>query len=390
VCDGCFKTIYTLSINLAREKGIQYIVTGLSRGQLFETRLSDLYEQKIYSRDEIDNAVLAARQAYHGMEDAVSRCLDVQIFNDEHLLKEIQFVDFYRYYDVELDEMLAYLAEHAPWIRPDDTGRSTNCLINDVGIYIHKKERGFHNYAMPYSWDVRLGHKQRAEALRELDDDIDVGRVHQILDEIGYRERSDHPMPEDKRLAAYYVADQEISARELRSYLAEKVPDYMVPGHFVWLEQMPLTQNGKVDRSALPDPRKTRPLPAVDFVAARSENEAILAQIWADIFHLDRIGIHDNFFDLGGDSIISIQIVTRADQAGLHLLPKQIFEHQTVAALAAVAERQPTTVVEQGTVSGPPPPTPNQPARDTSSDFPLTDMDQEQFANLAALLDQME
>jgi hypothetical protein len=69
--------------------------------------------------------------------------------------------------------MYRYLDQNAPWVRPSDTGRSTNCLINDAGIYIHKKERGFHNYALPYSWDVRMGHKTRAETIHELNDDLD-------------------------------------------------------------------------------------------------------------------------------------------------------------------------------------------------------------------------
>lgn len=360
VCDGCFKTIYTLSIKLAREEEIGYIVTGLSRGQLFETRLADMYEQRIYDRDEIDSAVLGARKAYHRMDDVVSRCLDVQLFEDERTLDEIHFVDFYRYTNVELDEMYTFLAENAPWLRPEDTGRSTNCLINDVGIYMHQKERGFHNYALPYSWDVRLGHKQRTEILAELDDEIDVSRVQQILNEIGYYRHREQPVFHDKRLAAYYVADEALPGTELRTYLSAKLPDYMIPNVFVHLEQMPLTQNGKVDRRALPDPWEQQSGGPAKFVPARSKNETLLAQIWADIFHLDRVGIHDNFFDLGGDSIISIQIVARAGQVGLHFLARQIFDHQTIAELAAVAEQRPVIVAEQDAISGPVPLTPIQ------------------------------
>ena len=66
-------------------------------------------------------------------------------------------------------------------MRPSDTGRSTNCLINDVGIYVHQRERGYHNYALPYSWDVRLGQKTRDEAIEELRDEIDMSRVRRIL-----------------------------------------------------------------------------------------------------------------------------------------------------------------------------------------------------------------
>ena len=103
--------------------------------------------------------------------------------------------------------MLNYLDQRLPWIRPSDTGRSTNCLINDVGIFVHKRNEGYHNYALPYSWDVRMGHKQREAALDELNDQIDVDNVHRILQEIGY----DGPLAnseEGDRLVAYYAGER--------------------------------------------------------------------------------------------------------------------------------------------------------------------------------------
>ena len=112
--------------------------------------------------------------------------MDVFLFLSDSLFEHIEFVDFYRYCDVSLEEVYAYLDTHAPWVRPSDTGRSTNCLINDAGIYVHKKRRGFHNYALPYSWDVRMGHKTRTEALKELDDNIDLAKVEGMLAQIGY------------------------------------------------------------------------------------------------------------------------------------------------------------------------------------------------------------
>ena len=78
VCNGCFKTIYTMSLNLARERGIGFIVTGLSRGQIFETRLADLFANGVFDPDEIDRTIVEARKAYHRMDDVVRRCLDVR------------------------------------------------------------------------------------------------------------------------------------------------------------------------------------------------------------------------------------------------------------------------------------------------------------------------
>ncbi len=262
VCNGCFKVIYTLSMNLAWKHRIRYIVTGLSRGQMFETRLEPMFKNQVFDSHAIDRMVLEARKAYHRMNDVVSRCADVEIFEDDATFEEIQFIDFYRYCDTELTEMLAFLDQHLPWVRPDDTGRSTNCLINEVGIYIHKRDKGYHNYALPYSWDVILGHKTRDAALAELDDEIDEANVQRILTDIGYDDRQTSQTA-PQQLVAYYVAAQELNSEldsnELRDYLAATLPDYMVPTAFVPLAALPLTPHGKVDRRALPAPQAARP-----------------------------------------------------------------------------------------------------------------------------------
>ena len=360
VCNGCFKTIYTLSMNLARERGINHIITGLSRGQIFETRLADLFRQNIFDAEQIDELVVQARKAYHRMDDVVSQCLDVELFQHDATFEEIQFVDFYRYCDVPLDEMLTFLDQHAPWIRPEDTGRSTNCLINDVGIYVHKQERGFHNYALPYSWDVRLGHKTRTAALAELDDQIDASRVEQILHDIGYERTSPSPDQADKRLVAYYVATQPLTVTELRRHLANQLPDYMIPAHYVPLDTLPLTANGKVDRSRLTIPDRTRPELEEGYTAPRTAVETTLAEIWSHVLGVAQVGVHDNFIELGGDSILNIQIVARANQAGLRLSSRQLFTHPTIAELATVVGTASRVEVDQGLVTGTAPLTPIQ------------------------------
>ena len=146
----------------------------------------------------------------------------------------------------------------------------------------------------------------------------------------------------------------------LRRFLQERLPEYMVPAAFVLLERLPLTPNGKVDRRALPAPGPARPQLEATYVAPRTAVEAQLAAIWAQVLGLEQVGIDDNFFELGGDSILSIQVIARATQAGLQLTLKQLFQQQTIAALAAVAGTTPTIVAEQGVVQGPVPLTPVQ------------------------------
>ena len=168
---------------------------------------------------------------------------------------------------------------------------------------------------------------------------------------------------ENKQLLAYLVADgdAEPSLGELRSWLQQSLPDFMVPASFVVLDEFPLTPNGKIDRKALPDPDDSKLGVSAEYVAPRDHNEIVLADIWADLLGAERIGIHDNFFELGGDSILSIQIIARAAQKGLRITAKQLFQNQTIAELTAnISADMPEIVAEQGRVLGDIPLTPIQ------------------------------
>ncbi len=145
--------------------------------------------------------------------------------------------------------------------------------------------------------------------------------------------------PGIKQLVAYVVKVQEmVNSADLRDFLSSRLPDYMVPTTFVFLPSLPCLAHGKVDRKALPAPDRAQLEPGRPFVAPRTEREAELAAIWASILRRETIGVHDNFFTLGGDSISSIQVIARANRAGMRLTAKDLFQHQTIAELAAAAE----------------------------------------------------
>jgi amino acid adenylation domain-containing protein/non-ribosomal peptide synthase protein (TIGR01720 family) len=169
-------------------------------------------------------------------------------------------------------------------------------------------------------------------------------------------------MDGNKRLVAYLIPKSEVvpSISELRSFLQEKLPEYMVPTAYVFLGALPLTPNGKVDRRALPEPDQTRPDLTNHFVAPRDRKEEILAEIWSQVIGVERVGVYDNFFELGGDSMKSIQVVARANRAGLHFTPAQLFHHPTIADLVRSASASKTAGAEQGIVTGPVPLTPIQ------------------------------
>ncbi|HKP35523.1 MAG TPA: amino acid adenylation domain-containing protein [Pyrinomonadaceae bacterium] len=140
----------------------------------------------------------------------------------------------------------------------------------------------------------------------------------------------------EKRLAAYFVSKDDIGQQEIPDLLKITLPEYMIPSAFVRVDALPLTINGKVDRKALAALAPQRSA-SPDFVPARTAVEETLANIWAEVLNLNTVSIHDNFFDLGGDSILGTLILARAARAGMKLSPMQLFEHQTIAGLASVA-----------------------------------------------------
>lgn len=145
----------------------------------------------------------------------------------------------------------------------------------------------------------------------------------------------------ERQLVAYVVpARSSISADELRSYLQSKLPDYMVPAVMVPMEKLPLTRNGKVDHAALPDPDASRAAGLPEFVLPRTPEEQILAGVWAKTLKAERVGIDDDYFALGGDSIRSIQIVALSRERGLLFTLQQLFQNPTVRRLAEALHSQ--------------------------------------------------
>jgi len=336
VCQGCYKTIYTLAVARAEELGIPVIVTGLSRGQFFETRLvPHQFEAGRFDPTDIDATVLEARRVYHASDDAVTELLPEQrVFDDPTVLDRLEFLDFYRYVDVSLSELYDFLENRAPWVRPADTGRSTNCLINVAGIRVHQQERGYHSYAEPYSWDVRLGHKTRHEALEELDDHIDEHEVNDILSQIGYEPKT-HGV-----LTAWYqsVDGVDLDPDELRRSLRDRLPSHAIPSAFVRLDQVPLAASAKADPNLLPAPTRFHRRSG-EGVRPETPTEERLAAIWGEILALDSVGITDDFFDLGGASLDALAVIARIDaEFGTDLPDATVFRARTIAELAELVD----------------------------------------------------
>ncbi|MGY2180315.1 non-ribosomal peptide synthetase [Pseudomonas agarici] len=202
----------------------------------------------------------------------------------------------------------------------------------------------------------RIDHQVKIRGFR-----IELGEIEtRLLDHPAIREAVVLALdaPGGKQLAAYLVSDvatqeeeQQAPLRDaLKAHLKSQLPDYMVPTHLILLERMPLTANGKLDWRALPAPDLQ--LNRQHYVAPSNALEQSLAGIWREVLSVAQVGRDDNFFELGGDSILSIQVVSRARQQGIHFSPRDLFRHQTVQSLAAVATRSERINAEQGLLSG--------------------------------------
>ena len=151
----------------------------------------------------------------------------------------------------------------------------------------------------------------------------------------------------EKRLVAYVVTPQSASRNvsDLRNHLRSRLPDYMIPSAFVYLDALPLTSHGKIDHRALPAPDAERPALAEAFVEARTPAEKSLASIWAKLLGIDHIGINDNYFELGGDSLLATQLVSQVRNVFEVELPLvELFRHPTLAEMATSIEE---TIIEQ-------------------------------------------
>jgi amino acid adenylation domain-containing protein len=195
----------------------------------------------------------------------------------------------------------------------------------------------------------RIDHQVKVRGYR-----IELGEIESVLDEHPEVKESAvlarEDVPGEKRLVAYVVPQQEAqpSGVELRSYLKERLPKFMVPTIFMMLDEMPLTANGKVDRRAFPAPDQATPSTEESFVAPRTPVEELLCDIWAQVFHVEQVSIHDNFFDLGGHSLLATRLISRIREAfHVELSIRSLFESPTIAGLSTRVIRAMSAAREQ-------------------------------------------
>jgi amino acid adenylation domain-containing protein len=213
---------------------------------------------------------------------------------------------------------------------PDPTSGARGARLYRTGDRARQRPDGALEYL------GRTDHQIKLRGFR-----IELGEIEAVLGaHPGLREAVVNVAGEDdeRRLVAHFVptADASVWAADLRAYLLERVPDYMVPAEFITMERLPLTSSGKVDRRALPTASPVEGEAAAPFVAPRTPVEASLAAIWAEVLKRPAVGIHDNFFELGGHSLLMTRVVSRIrDSFQVELTMRAFFQSPTVALLAA-------------------------------------------------------
>ncbi|MBM1106811.1 hypothetical protein JQC67_11725 [Aurantibacter crassamenti] len=178
--------------------------------------------------------------------------------------------------------------------------------------------------------------KNRIEALSPMSRELFLHKVEQSL-----QSKSEQNQGSDtKRLVAYVKGNDNFDLAQLKSYLSENLPDFMIPSLIVPLDEIPTLPNGKVDKNRLSEYKEVVSKKPTTNNNDLSEAEMKLSTIWEEVLNFSPIDINDNFFEIGGDSILSIQIIAKARKEGLMISPNQLFEHQTIAALCkSMAEK---------------------------------------------------
>ncbi len=335
VCDGCYKVLASLSTKYAIKNHIPAIITGLDRGQIIETKLKGLLDQGIMS--DMEQYLNEQRKIYHYWDDHFSSLVGTP--GEPADIDKLSFFDFFFYEKTNEAKILDYLQKKQIWKKCHDTGLcSTNCRMNDVGTDVYYRANGFHNYAAPLSWQVRLNEITREEGLKKLSTDhFDHKYIHKVLNHFGIHEKIQiedcYAALIEEKLYVFLVSSNEPDTTKVLSYLRNELPSYMIPHRIIVLPGFPVTENGKLDHAALALLAKED----INDNEEKNKDPVIMEviDIWRKILGHSDFGINDSFFDIGGDSLEAIMISSEIKTRFNCLIPfQEIVEKFTITGIA--------------------------------------------------------
>ncbi|UCH95456.1 MAG: AMP-binding protein [Candidatus Aminicenantes bacterium] len=351
VCRGCFHTSASLAGEYAYKHDIPVVVGAtLSRGQIIENRMFMFLQQGITNEKDIENEILNLQKGAPEMDKSIYAYIDIDLIKNGAVHDKVKFVDFFRYFDITNQEMITYLDNRDPYWKGRKTFSvySTNCPIKQMGDYSHQMGKGYHYYGGASSWEKRLGHLTLENLQEDLNVKVTETGYENFLKGIGVRQNKPSETS-DKYLCTYFVPRQagennRSLVAELRDYLSKQLPPYMIPNYFLPLDRIPLTSNGKVDKKALPEPRRTPSTGNITYVPPKTNMEKLIAAIWQEVLKMDRVGTRDNFFDLGGSSLDIVIVGSKLKEKLQKDTPTvTLFTYPTINSLAAHLLQEETT-----------------------------------------------
>jgi acyl-coenzyme A synthetase/AMP-(fatty) acid ligase/thioesterase domain-containing protein/acyl carrier protein len=329
VCTGCFKGITTLAAKISVDVGAPVMISGLSRGQIVETKLRQFLRRGQTDLSGIDEELQSHLALYLARRDAQARAIGQSL--DAGAVSRVRAVDYFRYDDATAPDVRRFLQQRDPaWLAPKDTGVcSSNCRANDVGIAEHLSRLGFHNYESPLSWDVRLGTLTREEALEQLAIPGAESSAAQVRRELALRSDAAVVQGKDGQLVAFLQAGGLAHVAGLRRWLSEHVPEYMLPRRIEILPDLPRLHNGKIDYPTLQQAADVadseRAGPVVGDAFARQVETA-----WRTVLGHGPRSEEADFFAEGGDSLGAAEFATELERTlGLEVAVTLVFQAPT-------------------------------------------------------------
>jgi acyl-coenzyme A synthetase/AMP-(fatty) acid ligase/acyl carrier protein len=339
VCSGCYWGITRLGCEYAAQIGASLVFTGLSRGQLIETKLSQFVKSGPRDLRNIDLDLQRYGHLYLHRENSFARSV-LGSMPVASSVEAIEIVDYFRYDSASKNELMRYLGIRDPqWRKPSDTGVcSSNCRANDAGIAIHALERGFHNYEGPLSWDVRLGLVSREEALSQLEGGVDGNSIRLVLGDLERRAECAVVKGETGGLVGFVTGFNKIDLEGLNHWLSERAPSYMLLSSLHEIEALPRQQSGKVDYGVLED-RAAALATGERLIGGENRLHDSLASDWATVLGKPPARLAEDFFRAGGDSLSATALAVRLEERFARTVPLSlVFENPTFMALAKAVE----------------------------------------------------
>lgn len=357
VCKGCFYTSSSMAIEYAVKHDVNIVIGAtMSRGQIIENKLYKIVKQGITNLEDIEKEIDNVQKLTYDMNARIYEYINIPEIRDEKIRTKIATVDFYRYEKISNEEMIAYLIEKDEFWKSKEKYAiySTKCPIKQIGDKIFLNKNKYHYYGNATSWEKRIGHLSLDNVKDDVKCTISLNaakrflKLYQCQTPI-HKEEIENTY--SKILCAYITLKdkkKDFSISNCKRFLQNMIPDYMVPGYYVVMDKFPLTPEGKIDNKLLPEPEIN--FQKSIFVAPRNEVEKSIIDVWEEILGVQNIGITDNFFDLGGDSIKAIQVSAHLQRKQLKIEIKDLFLNPTIENLSSFVTE--CKAIDQKEISG--------------------------------------